>query len=282
VISAPETLPAAPTELVIEAGRAESHYWRDVWRYRELLGFLAWRDIRVRYKQTALGAAWALLQPAITLVVFTFVFGRLAKMPSGNVPYPLLVMAGLLPWQLFANALSSASGSLVSNTHLISKVYFPRLVVPLSALAVALVDFVIVAVLYFGLCAWFSYWPDWRVVFLPLFTLLAMVAALGAGLWLTALTVRFRDFRFIVPFLLQLGVFLSPVGFSTNNVPSWRDLFSFNPMVAVIDGFRWCLLGGEVPLYLPGLLIGIGVSVVLLLSGVWYFRRMERSFADVI
>ena len=269
-------------DLVIEAGRADAHYWRDLWRYRELLGFLAWRDIKVRYKQTALGAAWALLQPAITLVVFTFVFGRLAKMPSGNVPYPLLVMAGLLPWQLFANALSSASSSLVSNTHLISKVYFPRLVVPLSALAVALLDFLIVGALYLGLCAWWSFWPDWRVLLLPLFTMLGLLAALGAGLWLTALTVRFRDFRFVVPFLLQLGVFLSPVGFSTNNVPSWRLLFSFNPMVAVIDGFRWCLLRGSVPLDPSGLLIGIGVTIALLVTGIWYFRTTERGFADVI
>ncbi|MDB6170446.1 MAG: type transporter [Verrucomicrobia bacterium] len=279
---AAELAPPVSPELVLEAGRAEAHYWRDVWHYRELLGFLAWRDIKVRYKQTVLGVAWALLQPAITLVVFTFVFGRLAKMPSGNVPYPLLVMAGLLPWQLFANALSSASSSLVSNTHLISKVYFPRLVVPLSALAVALVDFLMVAVLYAVLCVWWNFPPDWHVIALPCYTLLALLAALGAGLWLTALTVRFRDFRFIVPFLLQLGVFLSPVGFSTNNVPSWRVLFAFNPMVAVIDGFRWCLLGAEVPLYLPGLFIGIGVTALLLASGIWYFRRMERGFADLI
>ncbi len=281
------TSPAAsavppPPELVLEAGRAEAHYWRDLWRYRELLGFLAWRDIQVRYKQTVLGAAWALLQPAITLVVFTFVFGKLARMPSGEVPYPLLVMAGLLPWQLFANALSNASGSLVSNTHLISKVYFPRLVVPLSALAVALIDFLIVGVLYLALCAWWSFWPDWRVLLLPLFTLLGLFAALGAGLWLTALTVRFRDFRFIVPFLLQLGVFLSPVGFSTSTVPNWRVLFSLNPMVAVIDGFRWCLLRGSQPFYLPGLLLGLAVTAVLLVTGLWYFRRTERSFADVI
>lgn len=275
------TAPSTP-ELVLEAGRADAHYWRDLWRYRELLGFLAWRDIQVRYKQTVLGAAWALLQPAITLVVFTYVFGRLAHMPSGDVPYPLLVMAGLLPWQLFANALSNASGSLVSNTHLISKVYFPRLVVPLSALAVALIDFLIVALLYLGLCAWFSFWPDWRVVLLPLFTLLGLLAALGAGLWLTALTVRFRDFRFIVPFLLQVGVFLSPVGFSTSTVPNWRLLFSLNPMVAVIDGFRWCLLRGRQELYVPSLFIGIGVTVLLLVTGLWYFRRTERGFADVI
>jgi lipopolysaccharide transport system permease protein len=273
--------PAAP-ELVLEAGRADAHYWRDLWRYRELLGFLAWRDIKVRYKQTVLGAAWALIQPAITLVVFTFIFGKLAKMPAGNVPYPLLVMAGLLPWQLFANALGSSSGSLVSNTHLISKIYFPRLVVPLSALAVALIDFVIVAVLYTGMCAWWGFWPDWHVVFLPLFILLALLAALGGGLWLTALTVRYRDFRFIVPFIIQLGVFLSPVGFSSSNLPTWRMLYSFNPMVAVIDGFRWCLLRGEQPFYAPGLLIGLGVTFILLVTGIWYFRRTERSFADII
>ncbi len=275
------TAPSTP-ELVLEAGRADAHYWQDLWRYRELLGFLAWRDIQVRYKQTVLGAAWALLQPAITLVVFTYVFGRLAHMPSGNVPYPLLVMAGLLPWQLFANALSNASGSLVSNTHLISKVYFPRLVVPLSALAVALIDFLIVALLYLGLGAWFNFWPDWRAVLLPLFTLLGLLAALGAGLWLTALTVRFRDFRFIVPFLLQVGVFLSPVGFSTSTVPNWRLLFSLNPMVAVIDGFRWCLLRGHQELYLPSLFLGVAVTVLLLVTGLWYFRRTERGFADMI
>ncbi|MDB6094845.1 MAG: type transporter [Verrucomicrobia bacterium] len=269
-------------ELVIEAGRGEAHYWRDLWRYRELLGFLAWRDIKVRYKQTALGAAWALIQPAVTLVVFTFIFGRLAKMPSGGVPYPLLVMAGLLPWQLFANALSNASGSLVGNTHLISKIYFPRLVVPLSALAVAVIDFAIVAVLYFALCAWWNDWPDWRVLALPLFTLLALLAALGGGLWLTALTVRYRDFRYVVPFLLQLGVFLSPVGFSTATIPNWRLLFSFNPMVAVIDGFRWCLLRGQAPLSFPSLAIGCAATAIMLVTGLMYFRKTERSFADVI
>ncbi len=277
-----DTPTAAPPELVLEAGRAEAHYWRDLWRYRELLGFLAWRDIKVRYKQTALGAAWALLQPAVTLVVFTFVFERLAKMPSGSVPYPLMVMAGLLPWQLFANALTSASGSLVSNTHLISKVYFPRLVVPLSALAVALVDFLVVAALYAVLGAWWSFWPDWRLLLLPLFLVLGILTALGAGLWLTALTVRYRDFRFIVPFLLQLGVFLSPVGFSTSVVPSWRLIFSFNPMVAVIDGFRWCLLRGAQPLDFGSLAVGIAVTAALLVSGVWYFRRTEKGFADII
>lgn len=269
-------------ELVLEAGRASRHYWRDLWRFRELLGFLAWRDIKVRYKQTVLGASWALIQPAITLGVFTFVFGKLAQMPSGRIPYALLVMAGLLPWQLFANALSNSSSSLVSNTHLIAKVYFPRLIVPLASIAVALIDFLIVALLYAALCAWFRFLPDWRVVLLPVFTLFALAAALGAGLWLTALTVRFRDFRYIVPFILQVGVFLSPVGFTSGNLPNWRLLYSLNPMVAVIDGYRWCLLHGEPHLYLPGQAIGLAVTALLLISGASYFRRTERSFADII
>ncbi len=277
--------PAEKFELTIEAGRAERHYWRDLWRYRELLGFLAWRDIKVRYKQTVLGAAWALVQPAITLVVFTFVFGRLAKMPAGNLPenaYPLLVLAGLLPWQLFANSLSAASASLVGNTHLISKVYFPRLLVPLSSIAVALVDFLFVVVLYALLAAFHGLLPDWRVIALPLYILLALAAALGAGLWLAALTVRYRDFRFVLPFLIQVGVFLSPVGFSTANVPNWRLLYSFNPLVGIIDGFRWCLLRGDVELFWPAQIIAVGMTALFVWSGIWFFRRTERGFADII
>ena len=208
--------PADIPELVLEAGRANRHYWKDLWRYRELLGFLAWRDIKVRYKQTTLGILWALIQPAVTLAVFTFVFGKLAGMPSGHAPYPLLVLCGLLPWQLFSAAFSNASGSLVANTHLISKVYFPRLIVPLSSVAVALIDFVVVLALLAGMCIWWRFVPDWRVVFLPLFVVLALFTALGTGLWLTALTVKYRDFRFVVPFLLQVGLFLSPVGFSSD------------------------------------------------------------------
>lgn len=277
--------PAEKFELTIEAGRAERHYWRDLWRYRELLGFLAWRDIKVRYKQTVLGATWALVQPAITLVVFTFVFGRLAKMPAGNLPenaYPLLVLAGLLPWQLFANSLSAASASLVGNTHLISKVYFPRLLVPLSSIAVALVDFLFVVALYALLAAFHGLVPDWRVLALPLYIVLALGAALGAGLWLAALTVRFRDFRFVLPFLIQVGVFLSPVGFSTANVPNWRLLYSFNPLVGIIDGFRWCLLRGDVELFWPAQIIAVGMTALFVWSGIWFFRRTERGFADII
>jgi lipopolysaccharide transport system permease protein len=274
--------PPNTPELILEAGRSSRHYWGDLWRYRELLGFLAWRDIKVRYKQTVLGVLWALIQPAVTLAVFSFIFGKLAGMPSGSVPYPLMVLAGLLPWQLFSAAFSNASGSLVSNTHLISKVYFPRLIVPLSSVAVALIDFCIVLVLLAALCLWWQFVPDWRIIFLPLFVVLTLVTAIGTGLWLTALTVKYRDFRFVVPFLLQVGLFLSPVGFSTTNLPTWRQLYSLNPMVGAIDGFRWCILRGEPALDPLNLGISVVMSGLLLFTGLWYFRRMERGFADII
>ena len=277
---APAATPV-PT-LVIEAGRLSQNYWRDLWRYRELLGFLAWRDIMVRYKQTSLGIAWALMQPLITLVVFTFIFGNLAKMDAGGVPYPLLVLAALLPWQLFSSAFSGASGSLVGNANLISKIYFPRLAVPLSAVAVALVDFLLVCGLYVVLDLWYHYPIGWRVLGLPALVLVALLTALGAGLWMTALTVKYRDFRYIVPFLLQAGLFVTPVGFSTTQYPNWRNLLSLNPMTGVVDGFRWCLLGTNEPFYWPGFAISLTLVLLLLVTGVWYFRRMEREFADVI
>lgn len=269
-------------ELILEAGRASRHYWADLWRYRELLGFLAWRDIKVRYKQTTLGVVWALIQPAVTLAVFTFIFGKLAGMPAGHAPYPLLVLCGLLPWQLFAAAFSNASGSLVANTHLISKVYFPRLIVPLSSVAVALIDFAVVLVLLVLMCLWWQFVPDWRIVFLPLFIVLTLLTAIGTGLWLTALTVKYRDFRFVVPFLLQVGLFLSPVGFSSTNLPNWRFVYSLNPMVGAIDGFRWCLLRGEPALDPFNLATSVAMAFFLLATGLWYFRRTERSFADLI
>lgn len=277
-------LPSVP-ELVLEAGRAERHYWRDLWRYRELLYFLAWRDVKVRYKQAALGAAWALIQPIVTMVLFTFVFGKLAHMPVGSLPpqaYPLLVISGLLPWQLFSAALSGASSSLVSNANLISKVYFPRLVVPLASLAVAVIDFTVVLGLYAVMAAWFGVLPTWRVCLLPLFILPALVIALGAGLWLTALTVKYRDFRFIVPFLLQIGVFATPVGYRSDNLPNWKQLLALNPLTGVIDGFRWCLLDGDFTLDPRTLALSIGLALVLLASGIWYFRSTERTFADII
>ena len=268
--------------LILEAGRASRHYWADLWRYRELLGFLAWRDIKVRYKQTTLGVVWALIQPAVTLAVFTFIFGKLAGMPAGHAPYPLLVLCGLLPWQLFAAAFANASGSLVANTHLISKVYFPRLIVPLSSVAVALIDFAVVLVLLVLMCLWWQFVPDWRIVFLPLFIVLTLLTAIGTGLWLTALTVKYRDFRFVVPFLLQVGLFLSPVGFSSTNLPNWRFVYSLNPMVGAIDGFRWCLLRGEPALDPFNLATSVAMAFFLLATGLWYFRRTERSFADLI
>jgi lipopolysaccharide transport system permease protein len=269
-------------ELVLEAGRADRHYWRDLWRYRELLFFLAWRDVKVRYKQAALGAMWALVQPVVTMVLFTFVFGKLAGMPSGGVPYPLLVLAGLLPWQLFSAAFSGSSGSLVSNSHLISKVYFPRLVVPLSALAVALVDLGIALGLYGIVAAWFGVWPTWRLALLPVFIFVALLIALGAGLWLTALTVKYRDFRFIVPFLLQVGIFVTPVGYRTDNLPNWRELLALNPLSGVIDGFRWCLLGTDYPFHPAYFATSLFVGLLLLGTGLWYFRSTERTFADAI
>jgi len=269
-------------ELVIEAGHVERHYWRDLWRYRELAGFLAWRDIKVRYKQAVLGIAWAVIQPAVQTVLLTFVFGKLAKMPGGDVPYPFIVLCGLLPWQLFTSAFNGAGNSLVGNSHLISKVYFPRLVVPLSALAVSLVDFGIMLVLAVPLIAIFVGLPGWQILLLPLFVLLALMIALGAGLWITALTVRFRDFRFITPFILQIGMFVTPVGYRTDFLPNWRNWLALNPLSGVVDGVRWCLLGGRTSLYLPGLGLSIVIAILLLVTGVWYFRRTERQFADLI
>ena len=270
-------------ELVIEAGRPERQYWKDLWRYRELFYFLAWRDILVRYKQTAIGIAWALIRPFLTMIVFTVVFGKVAKLPSEGVPYPILVFAALLPWQFFANSLSECSTSLITNSNLISKVYFPRLIVPTSAVVVSFVDFMISGIILLGLMAWYNFVPSWRILTLPVFILVAFAAALGAGLWLAALNVQYRDFRFIVPFIVQFGLYISPVGFSSSVIPEkWRLLYSLNPMVGVIDGFRWAILGGGAQLDLPGFILSLGLVSLLLISGIWYFRKMERTFADVI
>ena len=274
---------AVPELLVIEAGHTERHYWRDLWRYRELFYFLAWRDILVRYKQTAIGIAWAVLRPVLTMAVFTVIFGKLGKFPSEGVPYPILVYAAMLPWQFFASALADASASLVGNANLISKVYFPRLIVPASAIITSLVDFVVAAAILAVLMAWYGFWPDWRVLALPFFVLLAFAAAMGAGLWLTALNVKYRDFRFVVPFIVQFGLYVSPVGFSSAVVPEpWRIAYAVNPMVGVIEGFRWSLLGGRGALSVPMLALSIVVVAGVLGSGIRYFRKTERSFADVI
>lgn len=270
-------------ELVIEAGRSERQYWQDLWRYRELFYFLAWRDILVRYKQTAIGIAWALIRPFLTMVVFTVVFGNLAKLPSEGAPYPILVFAAMLPWQFFSSALSECSNSLISNANLISKVYFPRLVVPISSVMVCFVDFMVSGMILLALMAWYNFIPDWRILSLPLFIAMAFAAAIGSGLWLAALNVEYRDFRYIVPFIVQFGLYVSPVGFSSNVVPEkWRLVYSLNPMVGVIDGFRWAIIGGDIKIYWPGFALSLMLVVFLLLSGIWYFRKVERTFADVI
>ena len=276
--------PAHAEEVVLEAGRADRHYWRDLWRYRELFQVLAWRDIAIRYKQTAIGVAWAVVRPVLTMAIFTVVFGRLAKLPSdGGAPYPLLVLAGMLPWTFASSALSDASGSLVGNANLIGKVYFPRLIVPAAAIVAGFVDFAVGLVILAVMMAAYRFAPDWRVLALPAFVLLALLASLGPSLWIAALNVRYRDFRYVIPFLVQFGLYVSPVGFSSNVVPQkWRLLYSLNPMVGVIDGFRWCLLGGRSPLYLPSLAIGVLVTAIFLWLGLRQFRRLERTFADLI
>lgn len=270
--------------LVIEAGRAERQYWQDLWRYRELFYFLAWRDILVRYKQTFIGIAWALIRPFLTMVVFSVVFGKLAGLPApAGVPYPILVFAAMLPWQFFSSALSECSNSLITNSNLISKVYFPRLIVPTSAVIVSFVDFMVSGMILLGLMAWYNFVPDWRILTLPLFIAIAFAASMGVGLWLAALNVEYRDFRYIVPFIVQFGLYISPVGFSSDVVPeNWRLLYSLNPMVGVIDGFRWAILGGQSTIYWPGFILSLGLVVIFLGSGIWYFRKMERTFADVI
>ncbi|WP_392479082.1 ABC transporter permease [Nostoc sp. C110] len=271
-------------ELVIEAGRTEQQYWKDIWRYRELFYFLAWRDILVRYKQTVIGMLWALIRPFLTMIVFSVIFGSLAKLPSeGAAPYPILVFAALLPWQFFSNALSECSNSLISNANLISKVYFPRLIVPASSVIVSFVDFLVSAMILLGLMAWYNFIPTWRILSLPLFIGIAFAASLGVGLWLAALNVEYRDFRYIVPFIVQFGLYVSPVGFSSSIIPEqWRLLYYLNPMVGVIDGFRWAILGGESKLYWAGFTLSLVLVALLVVSGIWYFRKMERTFADVI
>lgn len=271
-------------KLIIEAGRTERHYWRDLWHYRELFFFLAWRDILVRYKQTVIGIAWAVLRPFLTMVVFTVVFSKLARLPSeSGAPYAIMVYAGMLPWQFFSSSLSEASNSLLDNERLISKVYFPRLIVPASSVITSFVDFLLSALILAVLMAWYQFAPGWSLLSLPFFIGIAFAAAMGAGLWLTALNVKYRDFRYIVPFIVQFGLYISPVGFSSSVVPEqYRLLYSLNPIVGVIDGFRWAILGGESNIYLPGFCLSLAVTTSLLVWGVYYFRKMEKSFADVI
>ena len=270
-------------DLVIEPNRTTGAFFRELLRYRELFYFLAWRDILVRYKQTVIGVAWSVIRPLLTMLVFTVVFGRLARLPSEGVPYPILVFSAMLPWQYFSNAMQESSNSLIAESRLISKVYFPRLIVPTSSVIVSAVDFLISLVLLGLLMLWYGFAPSPAILLMPFFFLLATLSALGVGYWLSALNVKYRDFRYIVPFLVQFGLYVSPVGFSSSVVPGrWRLLYSLNPMVGVIDGFRWCVQGTASSLYLPGFLISTAVSVLAFVSGVWFFRRTERFFADFI
>ena len=273
-----------PGALVLEAGRTDLLYWQDLWRYRELFFILAWRDVAVRYKQTVIGVAWAFVRPFMTMVVFTVVFGKIAKLPTeGDAPYAIMVFAGLLPWTLFASILTDASTSIVGSFSLISKVYFPRLIVPLSTVLVAVIDFAVSLSILAGLMVWYGVMPGWQILLLPVFVLLTLLCSIGPALWAAAILVKYRDFRFIVPFVTQIGLYISPVGFSGKIVPEqWSLLYSLNPMVGIIDGFRWCILGGDSPLDGPGFAIGVGVIFVLLWWGIRSFRRSERAFADLI
>ena len=273
-----------PIHLVLEAGGADRQYWPDLWRYLELFFILAWRDVAVRYKQTAIGAAWAFVRPFLTMVVFTVLFGSLAKLATtGGVPYAIVVLGGLLPWTLFSAVLADASSSVVSNGNLISKVYFPRMIVPLATLVVGLIDFAVSLSILAGVMIWYGVVPGWQILLLPVFVLLALLTAIGPAMWAASMIVKYRDFRFLIPFALQFGLYVSPVGFASSVVPErWRLLYSLNPMVGVIDGFRWSIIGGDSPIYLPGFALSMAVVVLFLWWGVHTFRRTERGFADLI
>jgi lipopolysaccharide transport system permease protein len=268
-------------KLVIEPGASEKNYWKDLWYYRELFYILSWRDLKVRYKQTVIGAAWSVIRPVLTTIIFTFVFNKMAKLQAPSaIPYALMVFTGMLPWQFFANSLGEASGSLLGNANLITKVYFPRMIVPASSVITSLVDLGISLLILVVMFFIYHFVPHWTIVFLPIFILISFIVAFGVGLYVTALNVKYRDFRYIIPFIIQFGLYVTPVGFSSSIVKEYRDLFALNPMVGIIDGFRWCILGE--PLYIPGFLISVAMSVFFLWLGVWYFRKTEKSFADNI
>ena len=275
-------------QTILEAGRAEKNYWRDLWHYRELFQVLAWRDLSVRYKQTVIGVAWAVVRPVLTMLVFTFVFGTVANLKShGAAPYALMVFAGLLPWQFFSTALTDSSNSLTTNANLISKVYSPRLIVPTATIVVAFVDFAISFVLLLGMMVIYQFVPPWQIIFIPAFVALCFLTSLGPGLWITSLNVKYRDFRYVIPFIIQFGLYLTPVGFTKEvilaKIPeNLHFVYNMNPMVGVIDGFRWCILGGPPPFLEPAFLIGIGVTIFMLWLGIRQFRKMEKTFADLI
>jgi lipopolysaccharide transport system permease protein len=270
-------------DIVIESKKPIGHYWKDLWKFRSLFLFLAWRDLLVRYKQTAIGVSWSVLRPFLTLVVFTVIFGMIANLPDQGFPYALLVAAGMIPWQFFSNSFADSSMSLISNSNLVSKIYFPRLIVPASSLIVSLVDFCISLTILFGLMLYYQFVPSFQILLLPLFLILAIVVSFGLGIFISALNVKYRDFRFIVPFMLQIGLFISPVGFSSEVIPEkYRLLYSLNPMVGVIDGFRWCILGGESKLYMPGFLLSVLIALIIFFTGIQYFRKSEKTFVDII
>ena len=271
-------------EIIIEPGRTEKNYWSDLWRFRELFYILSWRDISVRYKQTVIGVLWALIRPVLTMVVFTVIFGKMAKFPSdGNAPYAIMVYAGMLPWQFFSSAITATSNSLVGNAQLITKVYFPRLIIPVSSIITSFVDFIISFIILIFLMFYFSFLPTWRMAYLLGFLIITFLTALGFGLFITSLNVKYRDFRYIVPFIVQLGLYISPVGFSSSIIPEkFRLLYSLNPMVGVIDGFRWSILGDNSNIYIPGFILSLFVAVIFLIIGLMKFRKMEKTFADII
>lgn len=269
-------------DLIIQPDKNEKNYWKDLWRYRELFYILSWRDIKVRYKQTVIGAAWSIIRPLLTTIIFTLVFSRIAKLQNpGDAPYALMVFVGMLPWQFFSNALSESSNSLIGNANLITKVYFPRMIIPGSSVITSLVDLGISFIIMIAMLAWFQFIPSWHIIFLPLFIFLAFVCSFGIGLYLTAVNVKYRDFRYIIPFIVQFGLYITPVGFSSAIIPDkWKTLYAFNPMVGIVDGFRWCLLGD--PINWNSLLISVAIIALFLWMGIFYFRKMEKTFADNI
>jgi lipopolysaccharide transport system permease protein len=269
-------------DLVIEPGRSEKHYFKDLWRYRELFYILSWRDIKVRYKQTVIGAAWSIIRPLLTTIIFTLVFSRIAHLQNpSSAPYALMVFVGMLPWQFFSNALSESSNSLIGNANLITKVYFPRMIIPASSVITSLVDLGISFIIMVAMFVWYQFLPNWHILFLPLFILLAFLCSFGIGLYLTAVNVKYRDFRYIIPFIIQFGLYITPVGFSSAVVPDkWKAWYALNPMVGVIDGFRWCLLGD--PMNWNSFFVSVGIITVFLWVGIFYFRKMEKTFADNI
>ncbi len=270
-------------DILIEPKKGIKNFWKEIFSYRELFLFLAWRDILVRYKQTVIGIAWSILRPLLTMIVLTIVFGKLAKMPSGGIPYPILVFSAMLPWQFFSNIISESGNSLISNSHMISKVYFPRIIIPTTSMIVSLIDFFISSFILILIMLFYKFTPTIYVLFIPFLLILAIITSLGIGYLLSALNVKYRDFRYIIPFLVQFGLYISPVGFSSSVIPEkWRLIYSINPMVGVIDGFRWAIVGEEFQIYLPGFILSIGIGILIFIIGLTYFRRTEREFADVI